>query len=398
MNINDYKLEKSEKITLLFLSWRDIKAPKKGGAEVYTHEMLKRINFDKYRIIHFSPSFQGGKEIEDIDNITYIRSGNEFSVIGDARKYYKANEENINFVVDQCNTHRFFTKFWVEAKKRIFFIHQLTREIWFMNAKFPVSAIGYITETPFLKLSKNDYTMTVSESTKKDLIKIGFDIDKVRILPEGIEFTHWKKEEFKEKEKCPTFIYVGRFVNYKGIDACVLAFAQIKKEYPEAKLYIVGKKNESYIERNLKPIFKEGNITYGGEGDNKDVTLFGFVSEERKLELMSQSHALIFPSQREGWGLIVTEAAAVGTPSIVYNSPGIVDAVDYGNAGYLCEENNVQNIYTNMKAVIEDKKDYEKHIESAYEYSLKFHWDETAKSFDKFIDDIMQIRQGGNKL
>lgn len=389
MNIDQYKLEKSEKTTLLFLSWRDIKSPNRGGAEVYTHEMLKRINFEKYRIIHLSPEFQGGKEIEEIDNITYIRSGNIISVIGDARKYYRINKENINFVVDQCNTHRFFTKFWVESKKRIFFIHQLTREIWFMNARFPINLIGYITETPFLRLSKNDYTMTVSESTKQDLVKVGFDINKVRILPEGIEFLHWKKDEFKPKEAVPTFIYVGRFANYKGIDACVLAFAKIKKEYPEAKLYIVGKKNEKYIEKNLKPIFKEGNITYGSEEENNDVTLFGFVSEERKLELMSRSHALIFPSQREGWGLIVTEAAAVGTPSIVYNSPGIVDAVDYGRAGYLCEENNVHNIYINMKEVIEDKNEYEKHINSAYEYSLNFHWDETARSFDEFINYII---------
>lgn len=396
MKLNKYKLEKTTKTTLLFLSWRDIKSNNKGGAEVYTHEMLKRINFDKYRIIHFSPSFNGAEENENIENINYIRSGSLLSVISDARKYYIMNRENIDFVVDQCNTHRFFTKFWVESKKRIFFIHQLTREIWFMNAKFPINIIGYITETPFLKLSKNDYTMTVSESTKRDLINVGFDINKVRIIPEGIEFTHWKKNEFKRKEVVPTFIYVGRFVNYKGIDACVLAFAKIKKEYPETKLYIVGKKNEKYIEENLLPIFQRENISYEGNEENSDVTLFGFVSEEKKLELMSRSHALIFPSQREGWGLIVTEAAAVGTPSIVYNSPGIVDAVDYGNAGYLCSENSVENIYIKMKRVIEDKKEYEEYVCKAYEYSLKFHWDETAKSFDKFIDDIISSRLGGN--
>ncbi|MBU3107956.1 glycosyltransferase family 4 protein [Clostridium gasigenes] len=392
MNLNKYRLEESTKTTLLFVSWRDIKSPNKGGAEVYTHEMLKRIDFDKYRIIHFSPSFHCGKENENIDNINYIRSGNIFSVIMDARKYYIMNRENIDFVVDQCNTHRFFTRFWVESKKRIFFIHQLTREIWFMNAKFPISIMGYVTETPFLKLSKNDYTMTVSESTKRDLIKVGFHVDKVKIIPEGIEFSHWKKEEFKKKEVAPTFIYVGRFVNYKGIDACVLAFAKIKKEYPESKLYIVGKKNEKYIEENLLPIFNKENITYDSKDENSDVTLFGFVSEETKLELMSRSHALIFPSQREGWGLIVTEAAAVGTPSIVYNSPGIVDAVDYGKAGYLCSENTVENIYIQMKRVIEDKKEYENYLIKAYEYSLKFHWDKTAKSFDEFVNDIISNR------
>ncbi|ADL50728.1 glycosyltransferase family 4 protein [Clostridium cellulovorans] len=392
MEISNYEVEKSDKITLLFLSWRDIQAPKKGGAEVFTHEMLKRIDFEKYRVIHISPSFQNSKDVEILDNITYIRVGNSISVIWEARKFYMKNKDKVNFVVDQCNTHRFFTKFWVEHKKRIFFIHQLTREIWFLNAKFPINLIGYITETPFLRLSKNDYTMTVSESTRQDLLKIGFKNDKVRILPEGIEFEHWKEEEFSQKEKVPTFVYVGRFVNYKGIDASILAFAKIKKEYPEAKLYIVGKKNDKYIENNLKPIFQNENITWGNREENRDVTLFGFVSDEEKLKLMSMSHGLLFPSQREGWGLIVTEAAAVGTPSIVYNSPGIIDAVDNGKAGYLCDENTPDNLYKLMKRVIERKDEYEEYRENAYRYSLKFHWDKTAKSFDDFINEVIKDR------
>ena len=223
------KLDKYEGTTILFLSWRDIKAPKMGGAEVFTHEMLRRIDKEKFRIIHFSPVFQGSKEREDIDGVLYLRSGSFISVINRARKFYKLNKKEINYVVDQCNTHRFFTKFWVEKNKRIFFIHQLTREIWDINLKFPFSWLGKTTETLFLKLSKNDPTMTVSNSTKKDLVQIGFPEKNITILPEGIDFTHWNHAEFKEKEKVPTFIYVGRYSNYKGIDKVVKAFVSLKR-------------------------------------------------------------------------------------------------------------------------------------------------------------------------
>lgn len=41
MSSNLEKIEVSNKITILALSWRDIKAPKAGGAEVHTHEMPK---------------------------------------------------------------------------------------------------------------------------------------------------------------------------------------------------------------------------------------------------------------------------------------------------------------------------------------------------------------------
>jgi glycosyltransferase involved in cell wall biosynthesis len=97
---------------------------------------------------------------------------------------------------------------------------------------------------------------------------------------------------------------------------------------------------------------------------------------------------LVFPSQREGWGLIITEAAAVGTPSIGYNSAGIIDAVDFGNAGYLCESNNVENIINHMENIIADKKGYQRIREKAYEFSLKFHWDNTAIAFNSFIEKI----------
>ena len=119
-------MNKENKLTILALSWRDIKAPKSGGAEVHTHEMLSRADKSKYEIIHFSPRIGDAPKKEIIDGVTYLRSGNIITVIFEAMKYYKRHRNQIDFVIDQCNTHRFFTPFWVEPDKRIFYIHQLT--------------------------------------------------------------------------------------------------------------------------------------------------------------------------------------------------------------------------------------------------------------------------------
>ena len=375
-----------KKKRLLFLSWRDIKAPKKGGAEIFTHEMIKRLDRDRYDITHFSPLFEGAETEEVIDGIRYIRKGGLLSVILEARSYYRRNRESIDYVVDQCNTHRFFSKFWVDEGKRIFFIHQLTREIWDMNTSFPVNLIGKYTETPFLRFSKEDPTITVSNSTKEDLVRIGFDPQRVVILPEGIDFTPWPRENFLPKEDSPTFIYVGRYSNYKGIDKAVEAFGRIKGSYPKAKLWIVGKKKEKYIEEVLKPIEERYHLK--SQGDNPDITYWGFVSEEKKLELMSRAHCLLFPSLREGWGLIITEAAAVGTPSIGFDSAGIRDALKLGGAGYLCRENTVEELVYQMKQVVEEDENYGLVREEAYKFSLNFHWGNTKTHFDKFIEGL----------
>ena len=103
---------------------------------------------------------------------------------------------------------------------------------------------------------------------------------------------------------------------------------------------------------------------------------------------MSRAHCLLFPSKREGWGLIITEAAAVGTPSIGFNSPGIRDALNYGDAGYMCSRNNIENLVEIMSKVVTDKSAYMKKREKAYAYSLNFHWDKTAKKFNEFIETL----------
>ena len=64
-----------KKINILALSWRDIKNPKKGGAEIHTHEMLKRLDKKRFNVVHLSPMYDGGLARESIDGVTYIRKG-----------------------------------------------------------------------------------------------------------------------------------------------------------------------------------------------------------------------------------------------------------------------------------------------------------------------------------
>ena len=98
MSIEKKKIQSDRRITILALSWRDIKAPKAGGAEVHTHEMLRRADKDKYRIYHFSPQVGQVMEEEILDGVTYLRGGNAITVILKAMKFYRRNKENIKNV------------------------------------------------------------------------------------------------------------------------------------------------------------------------------------------------------------------------------------------------------------------------------------------------------------
>jgi glycosyltransferase involved in cell wall biosynthesis len=145
---------------------------------------------------------------------------------------------------------------------------------------------------------------TVSQSTKNDLIDLGFK--DVRIITEGISIK--PLTDVPEKEKEPTLIFVGRMGRAKLPDHLMEAFTYIKKNIPDAKLWMVG----------------DGTMRKKSE-ENKpdDVTFFGYVEGNKKHELMSRAHAVLVPGGREGWGLVVTEANALGTPAVGYNVHGL---------------------------------------------------------------------------
>lgn len=382
-----------KKTTILALSWRDIQSPKAGGAEVHTHEMLRRADKDKYKIYHFAPRSKGQAAHEEIDGITYIRHGNVMTVILAAMRYYRKHKKDIDFVIDQCNTHRFFTPLWVEPQKRIFYIHQLTKEIWDYSAKFPLSKIGKALEESFLRLNRRDPVITVSESTRDELAARGYDKEKIRIIHNGISFAPWERSSWYPKEENPVFIYAGRYSPYKGITVAVEALARIKEEHPGAKLWIIGKKDQDFVDNYLMPLCTKYHMAWeDAVSDNPagDIVSWGYVSEEKKLELLSRSWALVFPSIREGWGIPITEAGCVGTPSIAFDSPGIREAVNYGKAGYLCNGNTTDGLAAQMRKVILEKELYESMRESAFQYSSQFRWDETGSAFGKFIEELQK--------
>lgn len=379
-------LQQDSRITILALSWRDIESPTAGGAEVHTHELLKRANHNKFRIIHLAAMYEGLEPNKVIDGVQYLRKGSVLSVIWYAWKYYTKNKDKIDIVIEQCNTHRFFAPIWVEQKKRIFYIHQLTREIWDINLKFPFSTIGKIMETPLLKINKNDYTIALSPSTKQDLIDVGFQEEKIEIIPVGMNFLPWEKEQFKEKEKEPTFIYAGRYAKYKGIDYAIEAFGMLKEKYPMARLWLIGKRDDAYIQERLVPICKQYGLKWSNNPEETgDIISWGFVNEDKKLELISRAQALLFPSIREGWGIPITEAAMVGTPSIVFDSPGLRDAVNMGRAGYLCKENSAVGLKEMMIKTTDSKESYEEVKEKAYQFSKQFQWENSDMLLEEFI-------------
>ena len=294
---------------ILMCSWRDIKNPAAGGAERYTHEVLRRWGAWGHDVTLLAPRVEGRPDSEDIDGVTVLRFGGRYSVYRAARRYISARSgTDYDVVVDQINTRPFACQSYVDAPV-VGLVHQVAREIWFREFPWPVALAGrYWFEPRWLRSCRGLPIVAVSDSTRASLAEHG--IEDVSVIPPGLNLPQVLPAI--RKEPVPTVAFLGRLVPNKRPEDAVAAFAEARRQLPEAQMWILG---TGPLEERLRKAQVPG------------VHVFGHVTESQKFELLSRAHVVALTSTREGWSLVVDEAAAVGTPAIGYNVAGLRESV-----------------------------------------------------------------------
>jgi glycosyltransferase involved in cell wall biosynthesis len=359
---------------LLMLNWKDLKNPTSGGAEVLTEGILKQLASQGWDITLFCCNYPGGLLEEKIDGYTVIRKGRYWTVQLWAFIYWFIifKKQNFTTVIDQIHGIPFFSILYMKKVKIYAFIHEVAKEIWFSMFKYPLNWIGYIVELMYLKMYKNTAFITVSPSTQEDLISSGVPQKNITIIPEAINYSPIHVHFPKEQD--PTIIYLGRLAAMKQVNELIRAAAIARKSIPKLQLWLVGGGEAGYIEK-LKTEAQELSVP---------ATFFGKVSEEEKYELLSRAWILSSASVKEGFGLVIIEAATQGTPSVVYNVKGFKDAVLNGKTGLLSKQT-TEDLAKNILYLIQDKNKYSEISKNAQEYSKQFTFQNAAAEFNKII-------------
>jgi glycosyltransferase involved in cell wall biosynthesis len=354
---------------ILCFSWRDIRNPEAGGAEVYTHEILKRLAKRGHEMTLLAPRFKGCQLNENIEGVEIIREGNKYTVYRQAKKYFEAYKHNYDIIIDHVATRPFLTPKFVRKEQIIALVHQLAREFWFYETKFPLNYIGYYyLERKWLSNYKEITTLTISNSTKVDLEELGFK--NVSIVPIGLNIKPLL--DVKEKESNPTVVFMGRLKKAKLPHHALRAFSIIKHEIHDAKMWVIG---DGYLREKLE----SSNI--------KDVTFYGYVPSEKKYDLLSRAHIILVPAVREGWGLVVTEANAMGTPAIGYDVHGLRDSIVHGETGITVIEKSPEAMAQEAILLLRDSERLSTYSRNAIEFAKQFSWDKTADLIERVVNN-----------
>ncbi|HEX8431370.1 MAG TPA: glycosyltransferase family 4 protein [Longimicrobium sp.] len=364
---------------LLVLNWQDRTNPQAGGAEVHLHEIFGRLAGRGHHVTLLASGYEGAAATAELDGMRIIRVGGRHSYTVAARPYYARHlaREGWDVVVEDLNKVPLFTPLWVR-RPLVLLVHHLFGATAFREASAPFAAATWLMERPIARVYRHVPVEAVSESTADDLAARGLPRAGMRVIHNGVDLDFFRPDPATARAPEPTFLYVGRLKRYKRIDHVIGAIALLRDRGRPARLIIAGKGDD---EPRLRA--EAGRL---GVADR--VEFAGFVSEERKRELLRTAWANVLASPKEGWGITNMEAAACATPSVASDSPGLRESVVHERTGLLYPHGDLPALADALGRLAADPAEVVRLGDGALDFARGFTWERAADLTEAHLGEV----------
>jgi glycosyltransferase involved in cell wall biosynthesis len=369
--LGDLKNATGKKI--LIFNWRDIRHTFSGGAEVYIHEIAKRLVNRGNTVTVFCGNDSSSPRNETIDGVHVVRRGGFYFVYIWAFLYYLLRfRGRYDVILDSQNGIPFFTPLYASEPiiSLMFHVHQ---EVFYHDLSKPLAQLASFIEAKLMPWAyKHTRFITISKSTQLGMQKLGITDNKISIVSPGVDLTQFKPGQ---KSAFPQILYFGRLKQYKSVDVLINSFAALSKSFPTAKLIIAGDGEERDILKDLST----------GLHLSRKTKFLGRVTESQKVSLMQSSWVLVNPSIMEGWGITVLEANACGTVAIASQVPGLSDSVQDRKTGLLFKTKDILDLTAKITYLLKNNNVRKRMQLSALSWSKQFDWEIEASKFLRLI-------------
>jgi glycosyltransferase involved in cell wall biosynthesis len=299
------------------LAWRDLAHPGAGGSELYVERIARHWVAAGHAVTLCCAAVPGRPSREIVHGVEIVRSGNRFTVYRDARRFVMA-ERRFDIILECINTKPFDSPRVAGSTPVVALIHQVCRDVWWYEAPLPAAAIGrFLLEPRWLRRYRGIPVLTISDSSRESLGVYG--IDDITVVPVGVDPSD--PVVVNKKSEDPTLVFCGRLVRSKRPVHAIEAFRQLRAKFPDLRLVLIGGGPQAARLARRAPA---------------GVEFAGRLPAAEKQQIVASAHALVVTSVREGWGLVVSEAAALGTPAVGYDVAGLRDSIAAGR-GVTCE-------------------------------------------------------------
>lgn len=230
---------------------------------------------------------------------------------------------------------------------------------------------AFLMEFPIPHLA--DMSIAVSETTKRRMVGLlNADADKVVVIPNGVDLKKFSRVH--AEKKYGRILYVGRLERHKRVDLLMHAYKQLKRQYRDVELVIVGDGSQR---RHLVELSRR----------LEDVTFLRFLREEDLIALMKSAWVLVLPSEKEGQGIVLLESMAAGTPPIAVQAEGsgVCNIIRNAHNGMLVSK---ENIGAAIQRLLSDEEMHASLRKNCLHFVKKYDWNDIAASVAALYEKI----------
>ena len=357
---------------ILWASHRDIRNPKAGGSERLIYEVAKRLVLRGHDITWLTGGWNGAKTCERLDGVSIRRYYGQLRPHL-ALPFVIQHMQNLDVVVDDLSHALPWLSPIITSTPGV-------AHFYHMHAK---TLPGQVSRSLSLILSKIEQLypviyrdwpfITISESSKTDLERLGIDRNRIVVIPPGVDanlFTPGDKTPF------PQLIYFGGMRPYKRPEHAMYVLGNLVKEDNSIRLIMVGEgPSLPMLRKTAREMGLEDRITFTGK-----------VSDERLATIVRESWINIHCSVSEGWCLSALEAAASGVPTAGYSVAGLKESVEDGVSGILVEDGNIPALSSAVRNIIENRQGYACRCRKHAEH---YSWENAAKMWEQNLTQVI---------
>jgi glycosyltransferase involved in cell wall biosynthesis len=364
-----------ERPRVLLVNWRDTGHPEGGGSERYVERMAEGLAKAGYRVEIQCAAYPGANAGEWRDGVRYRRRGNKFGVYLHALRAIR--KAHADLVVDVQNGMPFFARL-VAGCPVLVLVHHVHREQWISALGETLGRIGWWIESRLAPwLFRRCRYVTVSEVTKRELAGLGIEGSRITVVPNGLD-TPPHGRAVREPE--PTLVAVSRLVPHKRIEHAIDVVAKLARQWPTLQLEVVGQGPWEEVLRNHAR----------DRGVEDRVRLHGWLDEDEKHEILERSWLHLCPSIKEGWGIVIMEAAAHGVPSVAYRAAGgVSESIVEGQTGLLADD--FDDFTAQVEELLSDRSRRLAMGRAGVEWAGRFDWEHSIGRFESLVRDVAGI-------
>jgi glycosyltransferase involved in cell wall biosynthesis len=378
-----------ESLRIAVLNWRDLTHPEAGGAERLVHESACELIRRGHSVTLFTARYPGSAAIDSSLEYQIERYGSRFSVYPRVARVLKdrTNKGEFDVVVEHVNGIPWFSPFWSGVPNVAIFYH-LVGSAFFLELPFPISLIGFSTElaTPIL-YGRTD-CVYLGPSSATEFQSLGARREYSHIIPPGVDLATYTVKGQKSPE--PTFIMLGPVKSYKNQDLAIKAIALVRRAVPNARLILTGWARGDILDR-LKLLVNRLGIAGA-------VDFAGFLPESIKIQKIQEAWALLYCSDREGWGLGAIEASACGTPTIAPKIGGLKDSVIEGSTGLMYPPRDLSALVASMDELVRDEALRARMAIECRRFASQFDWGVHGDRIESLLREVASRRGNQERI